>query len=136
MQCPDVIIILAVRSSLYCFLYFHILEPCITVAYTDLLTQDDLVEVNCTIDEPVGVPLFSIGYERTASKNIPILAKWKAVNHIQTRRQWLYTTVLRVPKEGMIICQVTDTLGLYTKRMPIRITGMLFALLAKSIARK
>ena len=97
-----------------------------TINHTDLLTRNDLVKVNCIVEEPVGVPFFSLRYHEKGSKNISKSTEWNPVRNYPQDHQWIYTTVLHVTDEGTIICRVTDMVGRYTKLKYIRIAGMLF----------
>ena len=100
----------------------YILDPHITLTHTDLLTRDDLVIVNCAVDGLAGEPFFLLRYQGTGSKNISILTKRMSMSN----HRWIYSAVLRVPDEGIIICQVTDMFGRYTVQKSIHIAGMLF----------
>ena len=105
---------------------FHSLDPRITMNNTDLLIRNDLVEVWCSVDEAAGEPLFSLRYQGTGSNNISTLTERKSQKHLQKYAQWIHTTVLRVPDQGIIICQVTDTFGRYSVQVPILVRGMIY----------
>ena len=113
---------------------FDILDPQIDLVYSGLLTTNDhIVEVKCTIDEPAGMPFFSLWYEGTGSKTqFSILAEGESVASPRVYRQETCTAVMRVPPEGIIICQVYDMLGLYKQERPLLIKGISFSMTPKS----
>ena len=103
---------------------FYILDPHITLTHTDLLARNDLVIVNCTVDEPAGEPFFSLRYKGTES-TLTLIGRY-AVRNPSLHHRWMYSTIMPVPDEGMIICDVTDMFGRYRVQKYIRIAGMLF----------
>ena len=104
----------------------YILEPHIALTHTDLLMRGDLVKVDCTVHEPAGEPFFLLQYQRTGSKNMSISNEWASVRNLWTYHRWIYTTVLQVPDEGVIICHVTDMFGRNTVQKSIHIASRLF----------
>ena len=88
--------------------------------------EDPIINVTCETKYAVGKPHFDLLYNGTESHRFKILDQGIRVYDIEDYYGGDVIARVKLPRKGLVVCQVKDARGVYNDSIRIDITGRLW----------